>query len=437
MLKKSILSHILAYLARETIRMYQPKIIGITGSVGKTSARDAIYVVLRKQFRVRKSEKNYNNEIGFPLAILGIEHQGTSVLRWFRALLLSYFRTLFRSSAYPDILVLEYGIDHPGDMDYLLSIAKPAIAVVTAIGDMPVHVEFFESPEDVAREKAKLVLAVAPVGHVILNHDDYAVYDMKEKTKAHVTTFGFEEHAEVRISNLKLQLKKDEEFGDLPEGITFKVEYSGNFVPVRLQNTFGIPQAYAAGAAGAVGITLGMNLVEIADFLGKYISPPGRMRLLRGIKKSYILDDTYNAAPEAMRSALDTLKNIHGKRKIAVLGDMLEIGKYTEQAHRAIGDQAAGFVDMLVTVGPRAKFIADEAKTRGIERDARTLNAEQVISFDSAEEAGRALDPLIEEGDLILVKGSQALRMEKAVLEIMARPDKASELLVRQEKCWK
>lgn len=437
MLKKSILRQILAYLARETIRMYQPKIIGITGSVGKTSARDAIYAVLREQFRVRKSEKNYNNEIGFPLAILGIKHQGPSVLRWFRALLLAYFGTLFRNSSYPDILVLEYGVDHPGDMDYLLSIAKPAIAVVTAIGDVPVHVEFFASPEDVALEKAKLVLAVAPVGHVILNHDDYAVYDMKEKTKARVTTFGFEERAEVRISNLKLQLKKDEEFGDLPEGITFKIEYSGNLVPVRLQNTFGIPQAYAAGAAAAVGITLGMNLVEIADFLGEYVSPPGRMRLLRGIKKSYILDDTYNAAPEAMRSALDTLKNINGKRKIAVLGDMLEIGKYTEQAHRAIGDQVAGFADMLVTVGPRAKFIADEAKTRGIERDAHTLSAEQVISLDSAEEAGRALDPLIEEGDLILVKGSQALRMEKTVLEIMAWPDKASELLVRQEECWK
>lgn len=417
--------------------MYQPKIIGITGSVGKTSARDALYAILKKRFRVRKPEKNFNNEIGMPLAILGIEHQGQSSVGWFFALAGAYFKIIFRDSNFPEILILEYGIDHPKDMDYLLAIAKPAIAVVTAIGDVPVHVEFFRNPEGLVNEKAKLVSAVNPTGHVVLNHDDYAVYDMKEKTRAHLVTFGFEEHAEVRVSNLKLQLKKEGDNGDVPEGITFKMEYNGNFVPVRLQNTFGVPQAYAAASAAAVALVLGMNLVDIANALQDYDSPPGRMRLLRGIKKSYILDDTYNAAPEAMRSALDTLKNLPGKRKIAVLGDMLEIGKYTEQVHRAIGDQVAEFADMLFTVGPRAKFIADEAKHRGIAVGGRRLESNQVGSFDDAVEAGRTLDPLVEEGDLILLKGSQALRMEKAVKEIMARPDKAWELLVRQEEYWK
>lgn len=433
---ESILQSILAWLARETIRVYQPKIIGITGSVGKTSTRDALYTVLKKKFRVRKPEKNFNNEIGLPLSILGIRHHGRSFTGWFFALARAYVKTIFRDEKFPEVLILEYGIDHPKDMDYLLSIARPAIAVVTAIGDMPVHVEFFRNPEEVAREKAKLVSSVNPTGHVILNHDDDVVYDMKERTKAHQITFGFEEHAEVRISNLKLQMKKEGDAGDVPEGIIFKIEYNGNFVPVRLRDTFGVPQACASAAAAAAALVLGMNLVDIANTLQEYTAPPGRMRLLRGIKKSYILDDTYNAAPEAMRSALDTLKNLPGKRKIAMLGDMLEIGKYTEQVHRAVGDQTAEFVDMLFTVGPRAKFIADEAKTRGLQAGGRKLEAAQVYSFDDAIEAGRALDPLIEEGDLILVKGSQALRMEKAVEEIMARPDKAKELLVRQEEYW-
>lgn len=437
MSKKSILQHILAWLARETIRTYQPRIIGITGSVGKTSTRDAMYAVLKKRFRLKKPEKNFNNEIGFPMSILGIEHQGTSNLRWFLVLVTCYIKVLIRDTTYPEVLILEYGIDHPGDMDYLLSIARPSIVVVSAIGDIPVHVEFFKDPEEVIREKTKLVASVLPTGYVMLNHDDYAVYDMREKTRAHPLTFGFEEHAELRISNLKLQLKKDEEFGDTPEGITFKIEYKGNFVPVRLRDTFGVPQAYAGGAAALVGVVMGLNLVDIAEALEEYIPPPGRMRLLRGIKKSFILDDTYNAAPDAMRSALDTLKNLPGRRKIAVLGDMLEIGKYTEQVHRAIGDQAAEFVDVLVTVGTRAKFIAEEAKTRGVETNARMLTPEQVMAFDDPVEAGRALDPLIESDDLILVKGSQGLRMEKIVEEIMARPDKAGELLVRQEEYWK
>lgn len=437
MTKKSILQTTLAWLARKTIQTYQPKIIGITGSVGKTSTRDATYEVLKKRFRVRKSEKNYNNEIGFPLTILGIRHQGESIFGWFSVLAGAFMKTLFRDSRYPEILILEYGIDHPGDMDYLLSIAKPSIAVVTAIGDVPVHVEFFKDPEEVVKEKTKLVKAVLPTGYVILNHDDYAVYDMKEKTRGATVTFGFEEHAEVRVSNLKIQLNKDGETGDIPEGITFKVEYKGNFVPVRLKNTFGVPQVYAAAAAAAVGVTLGLNLVDIADQLYEYVSPPGRMRLLQGIKKTLILDDTYNAAPEAMRAALDTLKNLPGTRKIAVLGDMLEIGTYTEQVHRAMGDYAANFVDILFTVGPRAKFIAEEAKTRGLEQDARHLQENQVFVFDDAVEAGKALDPMLKEGDLILVKGSQSMRMEKTVEEIMARPDKAGELLVRQEEYWK
>jgi len=344
---------------------------------------------------------------------------------------------LFFSRSYPKILILEYGVDRPGDMDYLISLARPHIAVVTAIGDTPAHIEFFKDAEDIVNEKAKLVAALPVQGYAILNHDDYAVYDMKEKTKAHVLTFGFENNADVKIANYELRVSKDAAGEERPDGMSFKLEHNGSMVPVRLHNIFGRPACYAAASAVAVGLVLNKNMVEISQQLAGYEPPPGRLRLLKGNKGSFILDDTYNASPEAMRAALATLAALPGKRKIAVLGDMLEIGTYTEQAHRAIGDIVAQSVNLLITVGARAKFIADEAMTRGTEHHSHILRPDQIMRFDNAADAGKALDPLIQKGDVILVKGSQGMRMEKAVIEIMANPEMANSLLVRQEEYWK
>lgn len=419
----------LAILARLAIRKYQPLIIGVTGSVGKTSAREAIFAALKDKFKVSRSEKNYNNEIGLPLAVLGIQHCGRNVFFWIFALV----RVILRLSGlvrddYPNILVLEYGIDRPGDMDYLLSIAKPKMAVVTAIGEVPVHVEFFKNGQELINEKAKLVESLPDEGLAILNHDDYVVYDMREKTKANVVTFGFEAKADIRVMNYELGIAKDEDSGDIPEGINFKIGHKGHIVHFWIKDGFGRPQALATAVAAAVAVALGRSLVEVSQAVQKYIPLPGRMRLVRGIKKSFILDDTYNAAPEAMYAALDTFDALPGKRKIAVLGDMLEIGKFSEQVHRAVGGRASGVADILVSVGPRAKFIADEARVRGLKK---------MMEFDDSVSAGKALGPLIQPGDLILVKGSQSMRMEKVVEEVMAHPEFAGKLLVRQEKFWR
>ena len=432
-----MLEKVLVSLAHATIKKYKPMVVAVTGSVGKTSARMAIFDVLKTTRHVRTAAKNFNNEIGVPLAILGIDHQGKNILAWAWALKRAWLQLIISTKKYPEILILEYGVDRPGDMDYLVSIARPDIAVVTAIGDVPAHIEFFADAEAVANEKAKIVQVLPIEGYAILNHDDYAVYDMKEKTKAHLMTYGFEEHADVRIANYELRSTKDETRGDVPDGISFKIEQNGSMVPVRLHNTFGKPACFAAAAAAAVALVLNKNMVEISEALAGYVSPPGRLRLLKGNKHSFILDDTYNASPEAMRVALETLEALPGKRKIAVLGDMLEIGKYTEQAHRSIGDKVAQCADMLITVGARAKFIADEAMTRGAERGGKVLTPEQVMRFDDPVEAGKALDPLIQEGDVILIKGSQGMWMEKAVYEIMGQPMLARDLLVRQEKYWR
>lgn len=436
-MKKKALQNILAIFARWTIQKYRPRIVGVTGSVGKTSTVGAISAVLGAKHRVRGPEKNYNNEIGLPLTIVGLPHYGKSILGWISGFLAVFYRMVVRDRRYPEILILEYGVDRPGDMDYLCSLARPDIAVVTAIGEIPVHVEYFADPEELTQEKEKIVSAIAEGGTVVLHHDDPRVLDMGTRTHARVVTFGQEEHADFRIEHVELRAAKDERVGDVPDGISFKITQSGHTVPLRLHHTFGMPQVYAAGVAAAVGSIMGMNLVEISDALRKISPPAGRLRLLAGIKHSFILDDTYNAAPESMRAALETLEKLPGKRKIAVLGDMLELGKYTEQAHRAVGDQAAGVLDILFCVGVRAKFIAEEARAGGLNTSGRVLASENIFVFDDSVQAGKALDPLIREGDLILVKGSQGMRMERAVLEIMRHPEQASELLVRQEEYWR
>ena len=419
-----ILQWILRFLARLTIWRYEPGIIGITGSVGKTSTKIAIQTVLGYDRRVRASSKSFNNELGLPLAILG-DWQNTEggFLFWLRVILASLFQLIIKLPNYPEILVLEYGIDKPNDMKYLLDITRPQLGVITAIGDIPVHVEFFSGPEAIAREKSKLINQLPATGFAILNADDMTVLNLKSQTRAHVITFGFSDMADMRISNF------ESHFDGKATSITFKLTYGGSFVPVRLEGLLGKTQAYSAAVAAAIGLIFGMNLVKIAEALNIYQSPPGRLKGLRGIKQSFIIDDTYNASPLSTHAALDTLRDLKAKRKIAVLGDMLEIGRYTMEAHESIGRLAAKSADLLFVIGSRAKFITEAAGRSGLSR-------KSIFSFDNLEEAIELLQKKIQKGDLILIKGSQAVRLEKIVKTIIADTARVEELLVRQSKYW-
>ena len=420
-----ILKYILKKLAQATLWRYHPGLVGITGSAGKTSAKEAVKVVLARDRRVRASRGNFNNEIGLPLTILGDWGEIPNPLFWLKVVLVSLLRLISPfKMPYPEILILEYGVDKPHDMDYLLRIARPSIAVVTAIGEVPVHVEFFSGPEALAREKAKLVNQLPSIGFAVLSADDVSVVEMRNETRAHVITYGFSEKAEMIISGFE-----NRSSNWIPLGLGFKLEYGGAVIPVKLDGIFGKSQAYSAAAASSLGLIFGMNLVKIAEALADYKPPNGRLKLLGGVKESFILDDTYNASPVSMHTALETLRDLKAKRKVAILGDMLEIGKYSPEAHEATGRIAAKIADLIVTVGPRAKFIAEAARESGFKRD-------HIYSFSISDEAKKPVESLIKSGDLILVKGSQAMRMEKIVKEIMAEPDRARELLVRQSPSW-
>lgn len=418
---KKILQKILKILAILTVKRYKPKIIGITGNVGKTSAKDAVFVVLNKKFNVRKSQKSFNNEIGLPLTILGMESYGNA-FGWIFGMFWAILDLIYMK--YPEILILEFGVDKPKDMEYLLKIAKPDIAVVTTIGKLPVHIENFSSPKELIAEKSKIVSSVEKNGFVILNTDDEVCLEMKNKTKANVFMYGLAEETDLKLSSPEYRESVLDD-GSAPLGISFKAEHKGSFVPVRLDKVYGKQSIYAAGVACAVGIVLGLNLVEISESLAEYRNPPGRLNLLDGIKHSYILDDSYNSAPLSAEAALDTLKNLKAKRKIAILGNMMELGEYTEYAHRTIGKYAASFCDMIITVGDKARFIADEAAKNGFTQN------ENLFSLDTADQLVDKIAALVKDHDLILVKGSRTMRLEIVTEKILAYPERDRNLIVK------
>ena len=438
----NLLKSILGYLSRMIISKFRPDIIAVTGSVGKTSAKEAIYAVLAHSYSlhktnkdhwlVRRSRGNLNNELGMPLAIIANwkddlldlisrgQPSGTKRFRkavfWFNAVVAAVFKIIFgQKEHYPNALILEYGADRPSDMKKMLKIAVPNIGVVTAIGQIPVHVEFYQNPEEVAKEKFKLIDSLPGGGRAVLNFDDEMVMRFKEKTKVQVITFGFGEGADVKISNFEnrsVYVSTPLGSNYRPEGIFFKIEHQKNIIPVTVKNVFGRAQAYSVAAAFAVGIIYSINLVEIAELIERYYLPAKhRMNLIQGIKDSWIIDDSYNASPLSMKEAVETFKDLKAVRKIAVLGDMLELGKYSVESHESIGKMVADAADYLITVGLRGKFIAEKAKESG-------MSSKYVFSFDTVEESLVAIQNLVKSGDLILVKASRAIGLDKVVEEI-------------------
>ncbi len=417
----------LANAAKAVIAREKPEIIGITGSVGKSSAKEAIGAVLGKRFRVRSSPKNFNTEIGLPLSVLDLPTGGKSAFAWLGILCKAWMQKMFGGGEFPKLLVLEYGLTHPGDIAYLCDIAAPTIGVETAVGES--HMEFMGSIDEIAKEKRVLVERLPKEGFAVLNRDDERVWAMRGKTKATVMSYGFHEEATVRAlpESLAYLCSIDNECG-----MRFKMSAAGATVPVFVPNVLGKHGIYAVLAAAAVGIAKGMHLVEIGDAISLYKAPAGRLRYIPGIKHTVIIDDTYNAAPKSALAALEVLRDMpvpENAKRIAIMGDMLELGAATEEGHAAVGKKAAECADLIVLVGERMHDADVAAKAAG-------ANEDHVFHFSNTDEAGRFVQERMKMGDLILVKGSQGMRMERVVKEIMAEPLDAPKLLVRQDKDW-
>lgn len=424
---KKLIEKILKIFAQTIIEKYQPLVIGITGSIGKTSTKEAVFTVLSGKNNVRHNIKNYNNEIGVPLTIIGVEAQGRSILGWLNVFFKAASLLIIKNKNYPEILILEMGVDHPGDMDYLTQIVKCQIGIVTFIGTA--HLEYFNSVEKIQKEKGKLIESLNRDGYAILNYDNEKAREIRNISKVKILTYGFDAKADIRAQEVISSFDKN----NILQGTSFKLSYHGSSVPVFLPGILGNSAVYSALAGAVVGIIRGMNLIDISQALRNYKPPRGRMNLMAGIKNTLIIDDTYNSSPPAVMAALGILKEVpvkEGARKIVVLGDMLELGGYSEEGHQDAGKYLAKLeFDKLITVGEYSRDIDRGAKEAGMHEDA-------IFHFADVSSAGRFLQEIMRTGDLILIKGSQGMRMEKIVKEVMAEPEKASELLVRQDVGW-
>ncbi|MFA4975108.1 MAG: Mur ligase family protein [Candidatus Paceibacterota bacterium] len=423
---KKIIVYILQIESRLVLWKYKPKIVSITGSVGKTSTKDAVFAVISLISYVRKSEKSYNSEIGLPLTILGCPNGWNNPFMWFLNILKGFWLFVWPHK-YPKWLVLEVGIGKPGDMHRTASWLQSDVVIITAIGDTPSHIEFFESRKHLIEEKSRLIKTLKKDGLLILNNDDETVSEMREKIKNIVVTFGFKEGSNIRASEDSILYTEDE----IPEGLIFRIDEDGNSLPVTIEGVFGRNHIYASLGALALSSGLKFNMLDSINRLKNYSVPPGRMRLLDGINDSLIIDDTYNSSPYACEFALKTLKEVKLiGRKIAILGDMLELGRHTEEAHKNIGKIAKENSDILIVVGLRAKKIKEGAKEAG-------MNDMNIFEFLNSHEVGKFLKTFVQKNDLVLIKGSQGMRMERVVESILKDKKNKYQLLVRQDEEWK
>ena len=424
---KEIITLGLRKAAKRPLVNFKPTVVAVTGSVGKTSTKNAIAIALGAKYSVRKSEENYNNEIGVPLAILGEPSPGRNAWEWIKL-----FRRARQVKTFPKMLALEFGADKPGDISALCNLATPEVGVITAVS--PVHAANYPNFATLAEEKATLGDHVPEHGLVVLNIDDPTVALMKDRFKAPVITYGTKD-ANIVATNIRIETRLDDSFD--PEEVfavtRATVNANGETAELVLRNCLGTMPVLASLAAIAVARHVKIPVVKAVEALNEHFEPAsGRLRPIPGIKGSLILDDSYNAAPASVMAALETLaafETVEHKRKIVVLGTMAELGQYSEAEHRNIGKKVASVADLFIAVGPDMKFAADEAGRAGMDADAIEWLTDSV-------EAGRYLDRTIKKGDIVLVKGSQSARMERAVKDIMADPLRAKDFLCRQDEKW-
>lgn len=405
------------WLARIRLKRLRLFVVGVTGSIGKTSTKDAIYTVLKKRYQIFCSKKSYNTEFGLPLAILEQESGFSSPMKWLKTMLGATWNA-FIGGRHIQMLVLEMGVDKPGDMDQLLKLVHPQVGVMTNI--KPVHLGEgqFKDLDDIFNEKKRLVERLPEKGVAVLNADDAHIVALKDKLSCRTLWYGFAEWADVRVHNVEHSV----------EGLQFTVSYKDQVVRAQMA-LLGAFQVYVLLPAVTVALTQGFTLEEALAGLQEYRLPPGRMNPIPGIKESLIIDSSYNASPEAVKEAIDILTETSG-RKIAVLGSMNELGDMTEMKHREIGTYAVGRADLLVTVGENARWIHEEAKNQGFIKKAAT-------HFDDALKAAEFLQKMIRKHDTLLVKGSQnRVRLERLVKKLMKEPERADELLARQGTHW-
>lgn len=430
---------VLAVLARAVLRRYQPTVIAVAGSVGKTTTREAIFRVLQGSATVWQAHGSLNSEFGTPLAIFGVREAPAGAVGWLTALGRG-MGWLVKRRPYPELLVLEFGEDHPGDIAWLTRLAPPTVGVVTAVA--AAHLAAFGTVEAVADEMRALVAALPEDGFAVLNADDPRVRALAPASPAPVALVGFGREAEaVRASEVVLELPRRTVDATRPPGahrLTARVTVEGERQHLVLSEFIAPHQLFSALAALAVGRAFDVDLATAVKRLATLKPQRGRMRLLAGRQGSWLIDDSYNASPTAVHAALGVLAKFPGvKRRIVVLGAMSELGPSALAAHDDVGGAVAAVADAAVFVGTPGVDIADPAKRYRTAAESAGLKPAAITVVPDAAAAGAWLVAHLTFGDVALVKGSQVARLEKAVAPVLAEPALAGELLCRHGAFWR
>lgn len=362
-------------LAQNTLIELPVKVVGITGSIGKTTTKEFTSALLEKRFKVLKSEGNFNNHLGLPLSVLRLREDH-------------------------EIAVLEMGMSHAGEIKSLTQIAPPDVAVITNV--KPVHLEFMKNMTNIADAKKEILAGMKPNGTAILNGDDPWVNKISSAWKGEKVFFGFSKNWDISAQNIqKTGLN----------GMSFELNYGGQRKKVVLPSFYDSTLSNFL-AAVAVAFTFSVPIEDINERSAQLKPAPKRGTVSLLEKAKTLIDDSYNSNPVALEVTLKSVAELRAKRKIAVLGDMLELGEDSVKYHVSAGKQVveSGF-DLLVTVGPLSKHMADGAREKGMPKEC-------IHTFENSQEAAKSLGGLLEHGDLILVKGSRGIKMEYIIEQL-------------------
>ncbi len=364
-------------MAEYYISLFNIPKIAVTGSTGKTTTKELIASLLSKKYRVIKNIGNYNNHIGLPLSVFNVEEKH-------------------------EIAIFEMGMSNLGEIDLLSSIIKPDIAVITNIGLS--HIENLKSQKNILKAKLEVTNYFDHNNVLILNYDDIWLKTLdKESNICKLVKIGLDRESDYIIKDIH----------DSEEGISFSLNVNNNSYPFKM-NVLGRHNVYNATMAIACGIYFQVDMKDIAEALSEYRGYEMRLKTEKTSNGVIVLNDVYNASPDSMKAAIQTLTTIKGKRHIAILSDMLEMGSFTVKYHKEVGGYAAKVqLDLLITTGKFAEYIAMGAKIQA--------NNMSILHYEEKKELLDNLDDLIMPGDVVLVKGSRGMRMEEIVEYIMER----------------
>lgn len=357
-------------IARFKRTLYQIPIIGVTGSVGKTSTKDILASVMSQKYNTLKTEGNYNNHIGLPLTILRLRNQ--------------------------EAAVVEMGMNHLGEIRKLTNIAKPTISVITNVGTA--HIGFLGSRENILKAKLEILEGMENDGVVVINNDNDMLHNwyLENKENYNIMTYGIENKSDIMAKNIVTNA----------EGSSFTVEVRGKECKVQIKiggNHF----ILNALCAICVGLKSDISMEQIIKGIKEFRLTKNRMEILRGINNSKIINDCYNAGYDSMKAAIEYLMELSGGRKIAVLGDILELGDFGEEIHKKVGEEVyKNNPDILIIVGELAKFIEARAVEQGYDKN-------RMFSCETNDEAIKILKNIIKENDYILIKASNSMKFNE------------------------